>query len=175
MINNQTPVDKDAVSPAFDAPIPGQSLTAPLGDRPWQRPPRYNTVEQALEFYMPRLTSERESGQMIDLLEMGVPVDTMVDAIQLGGVMEGLHSVDVGILLSPVLAETIVQMAKSVGVEPVLTGQSPEEVVPDSAETQMAIRESMKPTEVEEEVVVQEEQPAEEQKGLMARRTNDGI
>jgi hypothetical protein len=113
---------------------------------------------------------------MIDLLEMGVPVDTMVDSIQLGGVMEGLHSVDVGILLSPVLAETVVQMAKSVGVEPVLTGKSPEEVVPDDAETQMAIRESMMPDEVqEEEVVMQEEQPVEEQKGLMARRTNDGI
>jgi hypothetical protein len=169
--------DKNAISPSVDAPIPGQSLTAPLGDRPWQRPPRYNTVEQALEFYMPRLTSERQSGQMIDLLEMGVPVDTMVDAIQLGGVMEGLHSVDVGILLSPVLAETVVQMAKSVGVEPVLTGKSPEEVVPDAAETQMAIRESMMPAEVEEEEVVmqEEQQPVEEQKGLMARRINDGI
>ena len=31
--------------PIFDAPIPGMSLTAELGGRPWQSPPQYATVE----------------------------------------------------------------------------------------------------------------------------------
>ena len=35
-------------APALDAPIPGQSLTAPVGDRPWQRPAALPTPEQAL-------------------------------------------------------------------------------------------------------------------------------
>ena len=46
----------DTPSPMIDAPIPGQSLTAELGNRPWQKPPQYNTVEEALEYYIPRLT-----------------------------------------------------------------------------------------------------------------------
>ena len=29
---------------SFNAPIPGQSLTAELGARPWQHPPQYATV-----------------------------------------------------------------------------------------------------------------------------------
>ena len=29
-------LQKDRDNVALDAPIPGQSLTAPLGDRPWQ-------------------------------------------------------------------------------------------------------------------------------------------
>ena len=96
---------------SLDAPIPGQSLTATLGERPWQNPPRYSTVEQAIQFYMPRLTSQRQAAQLMDLLEMGIPVDTVVDTIQLGGVMEGVHSADVGILVSPILAEAVEQMA----------------------------------------------------------------
>ena len=35
-------------APTLDAPIPGQSLTAPVGDRPWQRPAALPTPEQAL-------------------------------------------------------------------------------------------------------------------------------
>ncbi len=89
--------------PSFDAPIPGMSLTHELGARPWQNPPRYSTVEEAIQYYMPRLTSNRMGGQLMDLLEMGIPIDTIVDTVQLGGVMEGIHSVDVGILISCLL------------------------------------------------------------------------
>lgn len=39
----------------FDYPIPGQGMTAEVGSRPWQNPPQYTTVEEALEFYIPVL------------------------------------------------------------------------------------------------------------------------
>ena len=42
----------DLLEPKIDAPIAGQSLTAELGNRPWQQPPQYTTVEEALQFYM---------------------------------------------------------------------------------------------------------------------------
>ena len=29
-----------------DGPIPGQHLTGPFGDRPWQNPSQYSTVEE---------------------------------------------------------------------------------------------------------------------------------
>ena len=32
-----------------DGPVAGQSLTAEFGARPWQSPPQYNTLEEALE------------------------------------------------------------------------------------------------------------------------------
>ena len=38
-----------------DAPIPGMSLTAPLGGRPWQQPPQMATVEEAIDYYLPKL------------------------------------------------------------------------------------------------------------------------
>ena len=40
---------------SFDAPIAGQSLTAETGNRNWQQPPQFTTVEQAVEHYLPKL------------------------------------------------------------------------------------------------------------------------
>ena len=167
MLNGQT----TPMTP--DGPIPGQSLTAPLGDRPWQNPPRYSTVEEAIQYYMPRLTSERMGGQLMDMLEMGVPVDTIVDTVQLGGVMEGLHSVDVGMLISPVLATAIEQMAIAAEVEYKVEGQEVDESIPDHSQIAMAMMEAAKSTgEQLKEVPEEVEEPTEESqpKGLMARR-----
>ena len=43
--------------PSFDAPIPGQSLTAELGARPWQSKPQYSTVDETIDYYMERMSS----------------------------------------------------------------------------------------------------------------------
>lgn len=160
---------------SLDAPIPGQSLTAPLGERPWQNPPRYSTVEQAIQFYLPRLTSERQGAQLMDLLEMGIPVDTVVDTIQLGGVMEGVHSVDVGILVSPILAEAVEQMAIAAGVDYVLEGKETNDDAPTDSEIALAMRDAAKETgmTLSKETTEETETPMEETPeptGLMARR-----
>lgn len=103
--------------PNLDAPIPGQSLTHELGARPWQTPAQYTTVEEALDYYIPRFANDEVTEQLMDVLEMGVPVTTLANTIQLGGVMEGKHSVDVGMLVIPVLMELIMYMADSEGIE----------------------------------------------------------
>ena len=81
----------ELLAPPIDAPIPGQSLTAELGGRPWQKPPQYITPEQALEHYIPRLTDPEVYDQLLDVLELGIPAMTIAETMQLGGVMEGLH------------------------------------------------------------------------------------
>ncbi len=123
-------INKNAPAPALDAPIPGQGMTAPLGDRPWQKPARFTTPEQALAFYVDRLTQEKQVNQMLDILELGVPVDTLVDTMQLGGVMEGLHSVDVGMIIAPALIETITQIADKAGVKHTVEGQEEDPDIP---------------------------------------------
>lgn len=107
----------DTAEPTFAGPIPGMSLTAEVGNRPWQNPPQYPTVEQALEYYIPRLSSEEVASPLMDVLEMGIPVTTVANTLQLSGVMEGKHSVDVGILIMPVLVEMISYLADAAGIE----------------------------------------------------------
>ena len=103
--------------PMLDAPIAGMSMTHELGARPWQSPAQYTTVEEALEYYIPRFANDDVTEQLMDVLEMGVPVTTLANTIQLSGVMEGKHSIDVGMLAIPVLMELIMFMADEEGIQ----------------------------------------------------------
>ena len=103
--------------PMLDAPIAGMSLTHELGARPWQSPAQHVTVEEALDFYIPRFANDDVTEQLMDVLEMGVPVTAVANSIQLSGVMEGKHSIDVGMLVLPVLMELIMFMADEEGIE----------------------------------------------------------
>ena len=105
------------MQPKLDAPIPGHSLTKELGSRPWQQPAQYTTVEDALDYYIPRLESEEVTDQLLDVLEMGIPVTTVANTMQVSSVMEGKHSVDVGMLILPVLVELIMLIADSAKIE----------------------------------------------------------
>ena len=93
--------------PVLDAPISGQSLTAELGGRPWQQAPQYKTVDEAIEYYLDKMSSEEFTDQLVDVLEMDVPVTSLANSIQLAGVMDGKHTVDVGMLVTPLIMEMI--------------------------------------------------------------------
>ena len=60
--------------PLLDAPISGQSLTAELGGRPWQQAPQYKTVDDAIEYYLDKMSSNEFTDQLVDVLEMDVQV-----------------------------------------------------------------------------------------------------
>ena len=109
---------------------------------------------------------------MLDLLELGIPVDTLVDTIQLGGVMDGIHSVDVGMVIAPSLAEIIGDMADKADVKyKMLSNDDPEEL-PTKAEIALTLNDisnaDVKTKEEPEQL--QEAQEEEEPRGLMARR-----
>ena len=133
----------------FDAAIPGQSLTAELGSRPWQQPAQYTTVEEALDYYLPRLQSEEVSAQLLDVMEMGIPVTTIANTMQLGSVMEGKHSVDVGMLILPVLVELIMMIGDTAGIK-YTTGLEKDKVTRSSL-VDLAV-EKFKEKDAEEEV-----------------------
>lgn len=101
----------------FDAPITGQGLTHELGARPWQTPPELVTVEDAIDFYIPRMASDSFSEQLVDVMDMGIPLTTLANTIQLGNVMEGKHSVDVGILMMPILIEMMMLIGDSANIK----------------------------------------------------------
>ena len=163
----------DPTAPVFSAPIPGEALTAELGSRPWQQPPQYNTVEEALDYYLPRLESDEVTDQLLDVLEMGIPVTTIANTMQLGSVMEGKHSVDIGMLLLPVLVELIMLIGVKAGIK-YATGL---EEGPEMRSTLIDLAVSKftgedEDTEEKEEVAEKEETVEEEEPvmaGLMSR------
>ena len=164
----------------IDAPIAGQSLTAELGNRPWQQPPQYTTVEEALQYYVPRLTNPEMIEDLFNVMETGIPLTTLANAIQSSGVMEGKHSLDVGILIMPVLMETMAYLAEESGIEyEVGTNKRIGSDKPSSAAIARAIamvkKEKGESSEELKEEVQTEMELEEPSGGLMSRRNKDGV
>ena len=167
--------------PLLDGPIAGQSLTAEINGRPWLNPPQYTTVDETIEYYLDRMSSEEFTDQLVDVLDMGVPVTTLANTIQLGSVMDGVHSVDVGMLVMPFIMEMIMLVGESSGVkydsgmENPNKGQTRDTML---NKVRMELEERMRQKEgmfieedetvdmEEEEEIVAEEEPM----GLMSRR-----
>ncbi len=180
------------------APIPGQSLTDEPRGYAWERPSEYSTPEEALQFYLPKVTAKETLEDIMLALENGFPLSTLVKGIYMNGVMEGKHSIDIGLLIAPVLHEIILSAAKTYGVAVKELPVSPQEqekrrsdkIVETAVKRQLerglredeSLEESMVstdegaenvPQEQEEmpEMAETEEKPEPEAKGLMSRRT----
>jgi hypothetical protein len=161
-------------TPSFDYPIPGQGMTAEVGSRPWQNPPQYTTVEQALEFYIPRLVSDDIYDSLLDSMELGIPLTTMADSMQSTAVMQGLHTIDVGILAIPVIIEMLAFIGDDAGIEYTLGTDAPidEDKISESKialamkRMREKLPEALEESKEEEVVEEAEAQPS----GLMARR-----
>lgn len=156
--------------PLFDAPIPGQALTHELGARPWQSPPQYSTVDEAVDYYTSRLSTPEATSQIIDILKMGIPVTSLANTIQMGSIMDGKHSIDVGMLVLPLIVEVIMFIAEQEGIDyddglTDVKDNKTNEAILENIRTQMKEK-AGEP--VEEEPVVEE--TPEEPTGLMARR-----
>ncbi len=155
----------------FDAPIPGMSLTHELGARPWQTPAQFPTVDEAIEYYMASMTSEEFMEQLIDVLEMGVPVTSIANSMQLSNVMEGKHTVDVGMLVVPLLMELIMMLGDSAGIEYETGLQNPDRnKARDSQLAKYAMKYKKTLDEVDTKEMAAEEAEDEQPTGLMARR-----
>tara|TARA_S200002703_G_scaffold39002_1_gene34178 strand:+ start:530 stop:1018 length:489 start_codon:yes stop_codon:yes gene_type:complete len=159
--------------PLLDAPIPGQSLTAPLGGRPWQSPPQFSTVDEATDFYISRMSTPEFSSQLAEVLEMGVPATTIANTLQMGNVMEGKHTIDVGMLVLPLIVEMIMFIAESEGIDyddglTEVRDNKTNDAVLENIRRKMKEQAGKKeePT-AEVEEIVEEDMPT----GLMARRT----
>ena len=105
------------------------------------------------------------------MLEMGIPVTTIANTMQLGGVMEGKHSVDVGMLVLPVLVELIMLIGDAAKVDYV-SGLEKEERL-DSSLIDLAVTQfnEQQDKKVNDEVEIEEvETPIEDRTGgLMSR------
>lgn len=171
---------------SFEAPIPGASLTTEPGNRPWEQPPQYTDVEDVLSYYIERIGEEERTDELLNILEtQRVPVNILVDSMVTVGAMQGLHTVEAGLLASPVISEFVQALADIEGVEYKVSsedmkqGLSPAATRMAQKEIERELQEQMEREgmsslagEGEEEGSTEEEEGQEEEmprKGLMAR------
>ena len=157
--------------PMFDGPIPGESLTAELGARPWQSPPQYANVDDVIDYYMSRMSQEDFMVQLVDVLEMGAPVSAIANSIQLSGVMQGLHTIDSGILVMPIIMEMIMMLGDAAGVKYESGVDNPDKnKTRETLLTKVAMNYDKKLKEIDVKEVKEEEPDVQYSSGLMARR-----
>lgn len=101
----------------FNAPIPGESLTSEPGNYPWEQPPLHADPMDALEYHMEQLTDEKVTDNVIDMMDIGVPVEIVADTLLTSAIMNGIHSVDVKMLLKPVMHMQIKSLADVAGID----------------------------------------------------------
>jgi hypothetical protein len=97
---------------SLDAPVPGEGMTHELGDRPWQKPAQLTNVDEVMPFYREKILDEEFIPQLLQVIEMGIPLTTIANAMQSAAVMEGIHSIDVGVLMLPIIVELLKYVAE---------------------------------------------------------------
>lgn len=101
----------------FDRPIPGQSLTLTPKNAPWENPPQMNTVDEVIPYYIERLSNQSVMDDFGAMVDAGVPLKPIVEGLYMIGVMKGLHTVDVGLLIAPVIREYLTVSLTSMGYD----------------------------------------------------------
>ena len=87
----------------LSAPIPGQSLTDTPRNYPWENPPQMADYQEVTKYYINRMANQDVMDDLAVLFEGGMPIAPFVESITTMGVMEGLHTVDVSLIVAPVL------------------------------------------------------------------------
>lgn len=161
--------------PILEAPIPGMAMTHEVGARPWQTPPQYPTVNKAAQYYVVSMQDESFVEQAINLMETGMPITLIANNMQLMSVMEGKHSIDVGMLLIPVIMEMLMLIGDRAGIKYATGMERDKEIELKDSASEAAFSRFQKELDKPEveDVIVEEEKEKEEQEepmGLMARR-----
>ena len=101
----------------FNRPVPGQSLTSTPKGAPYERPPEINDPVKALDYHLDILDNPKAVEQAMFMLEMGVDLSTLVEGITRNAVVEGMHSIDISLIVAPVIHEYLKGYADSLGVK----------------------------------------------------------
>ena len=102
---------------SFGAPIPGQSLFTTPNERPYERPSELNTVDDALSYYFTNLRDPEIIDELMTVVDMGIPLEPIVKTLYMSSVMNGIHNLDVGLIVAPVLSEFLAAVAKSYEID----------------------------------------------------------
>lgn len=162
---------KDRVEPTFELPVPGMAMTHEVGARPWQTPAQYTNVDDVAQFYIGQMQSDTFTDQVTSLLETKMPVTMIANSMNTVNIMEGVHSIDVGILTMPIIMETIMLIAEQQGIDYVtgLEQNYDAQVIDTDVEAVSQKIEDKENIQTPDEQII-EEKTSDMPMGLMARR-----
>lgn len=160
------------------APIPGMSLTKTPKNQPWEQPPKFVKKEEALAFYFERMNNPETLDDMLFLLKRKFPIESLVESMTSFGVMEGYHTPDVKVLISPIIHEHIKILCEALKIKAVeWAGPTDEEkkAEKDKERMEILIKEALEnPTPPDEDDVEDAAEALEGDKEPLIKRRKNG-
>ena len=122
----------------FSAPIPGQSLTDSPKNYPWERPAEITDPREAIKFHIDGINKPEALDNIIEMLQIGVPLNALAETALTTAQMEGIHSVDISLIIGDVIKEELITIAEEAGIDYV-TGDEPSEADVKEKEEQQVL------------------------------------
>ena len=148
------------------SPVPGMSLTTEPGSRPWEQPPRFVKLSEVVQHYADRLTDPALVDSLLNALRNDVPIEELVNGMTKYEIMQGTHSVDTAILVSPVVIELVITLAELNDVGYVITTEDKKQM---NKVDEKLVKKAIKEVGDAEKQRISEEPAMPEPKGLMAK------
>tara|TARA_R110002073_G_scaffold82852_2_gene197705 strand:+ start:1658 stop:2212 length:555 start_codon:yes stop_codon:yes gene_type:complete len=101
----------------FNAPIPGQSLTTEPRNNPWEQPAQMSNMNDVTKYYIERLADEDVIDDFGAMVQAGVPLAPLVESLYMQGVMRGLHTIDAGMLVAPIIHTFLKAAITELGID----------------------------------------------------------
>lgn len=101
----------------LDGPIPGENFTSDTRNYPWHRPPEIESLNEAVEWSIEKLTDERGSMGLLALIQSGMTIAQATDIFVTSGIGKGKWTPDYAILLAGPVARIIEMMAKGYEID----------------------------------------------------------
>ena len=115
------------MSQLMQGPIPGQSLTDLPKNSPWEKPSELNEVSDVVRHYVDRLADDEVMDDLSVVFELGGDLKTITETLMMTGSMNGVHTVETGMLAGPIIASFIHAAMKSYGIDAPETNVDPEQ------------------------------------------------
>jgi hypothetical protein len=85
--------------------IPGMSLTSEPGNRPWEQPPQFVELDDVVAFYVEKMTEGEVVDSLLEAMRNDAALVDIASTLIKGGVLNGVHSIDAGFLVLPIIVE----------------------------------------------------------------------
>lgn len=104
-------------SQMFSGPTPGQSLTHEPKSQPWEKPPQFTQLSDAMNFLMEQITQPIHLKQMLAIMDAGMPIEAIARTIIFSGFSLGKWNPDLGMLMYKPTMLSLIALAHRAGLK----------------------------------------------------------
>jgi len=135
---------------SFATTPPGIGMTSPKGNFPWERPAKIDNPEEAANIIIEKIEGQPQvKEQMLNLMSVGSPIETIVNTATFMGFVNGEWTPDTAELIKPALMYYFIGAALENNIEATVYNVAPEEENGQSEQDLLRIMKDFRPDEFE--------------------------